>query len=191
MEIVIDLEALAEVNLTPTWYSYLLSIHTKSEYPCANKATQLKYAEHLQKEGWCKIIGDEVVLRQKTIDFINDIDTSPSNVISWIEEWRDLWPKGIKSGNRPVRGDKQGIAKKMRLFCKEHPKIIKKDIFDATKIYIFEARQNNYRFMTCADYFIKKDGVSLLAAKVEEIEGKTNILDKIGDANSSSFHKEV
>ena len=61
---------------------------------------------------------------------------------------------------RPVRGDKAGCIKKMTTFIKSE-RVTKDEIFEATKIYVFEKKRDDYKAMTCADYFINKDGISM------------------------------
>jgi len=191
MEIVIDLKVLKDNDLSPDLYAYIMCVHLEVPYHLATDETKAEFAQYLESKGWCKIMGDGVVLRQKALKLINATDTSPDNVESWITEWRELFPAKVKSGGRPVRGDKQGVLKKMRGFCKKHPQFKKKDIFDATKLYVFEKSRDRYNFMQCADYFIEKNGTSLLASFVEDLDGKESPLEFINKGGGSSFHKEV
>jgi hypothetical protein len=95
-----------------------------------------------------------------------------------------------------VRGDKQGVLKKMETFCKEYPQYSKSQIFEATRLYIFEKSRDHYRFMTCADYFIAKginrsSKTSLLAALLEDLDGDETILEKMQKGEGSDWHKEI
>jgi len=186
MEFIVDLEKLKEIELTPSEYCFLMCIHKKIEYPCIN---DIKIKE-LEGNGWCKVLSEEIVVRHKFLELVKD-DVSPSNIRDWIQDWRLLWPEGVKTNGRPVRGDKAGCNTKMSTFVRENPKVTKEQIFDATKIYIFEKAQKGYSHMTCADYFIKKDGISLLAALVENLQGKESYLKKMEGSDNGLFHKEV
>lgn len=87
----------------------------------------------------------------------------------WIEDYRNKFPKGILTGNRPVRGDKQGCLKKMNTFLKANPETTKEQIFEATDLYIQKSKANGYDRMTCADYFIEKNGASMLSSYLENL----------------------
>jgi hypothetical protein len=196
MDIVINLKILSDHSLTPSWYAYLLCCYKEEPYLCASPDKQEEYAIALEKEGWCKRGPEKIIIRQKFLDLIKDLDTSPDNVNSWIEDWRELWPKGVKSAGRPVRGDKQGVIKKMMAFCAQYPEYTRSQIFEATKLYIFDKKLNNFTYMTCADYFIYKevkrgDKTSLLASLLEDLDGKETHLEQLEKGGGSSWHKEV
>ena len=93
--------------------------------------------------------------------------------VEWIEEYRNKFPKGILTGNRPVRGDKQGCLKKMNAFLKANPETTKEQIFEATDLYIQKSKANGYDRMTCADYFIEKNGASMLSSYLENLSDNT------------------
>ena len=54
------------------------------------------------------------------------------------------------------------------------------EIFKATRLYIKEKANERYSYMKMADYFIDKDGGSMLSAYIERIneEGTSNTFDK-------------
>lgn len=191
MDIVIDLNLLEEHKLTPDLYALLMCINLEIPYRLASAETQAEFVKYLEEQGWCKNTSTGPILRQKALKLINVTDTSPDNVESWVEEWRDLFPKGVQSGGRRVRGDKQGVLKKMKAFCKNYPQFKKKDIFIATKLYVFEKSRDRYNFMQCADYFIDKNGVSALASIIEDLDGKESPLELINKGGGSTFHKEI
>lgn len=106
----------------------------------------------------------------------NDID-------SWIDEWIDIFPRGVKSGGRLLRGDKVSCARKMRLFMKEYPTYDRDTILQATRNYITSKEQEGYTYTRCAVYFIyrvdRSDKVSDLASWCDQVihekaEGNTN-----------------
>lgn len=111
-----------------------------------------------------------------TESFVNEFIEKPiplklknNKVESWIDEWFELWPRGIKSGAYLVRSDKHGCFKKMEKFCKINPTYSKDIILKATKDYIDYCRMHNYKFMQLAHYFISKHDNSNLAAQCEAI----------------------
>ncbi len=109
------------------------------------------------------------------------------NVQSWIDEWRNMWPKGVKSGGHRVRGSRNGCLKKMRKFIKENPDFSVDEIFDATRNYILNRKKQNYEYMRVAEYFIEKDRMSDLASWVEDRrEGNEEEKD-----NSEIFKKDL
>jgi hypothetical protein len=110
-------------------------------------------------------VSDIAIPKRKDIPTAND----------WIEEYRDLYPKGVFTATRSVKGDKQGCLKKMNTFLKQNPEATKEQIIAATTLYIQKSKANGFDRMTCADYFIEKNGVSMLSSYLEMIaEGKDN-----------------
>lgn len=87
----------------------------------------------------------------------------------WIDEWYDLFPKGVRSGGYLVRDGKTSCIKKLTKFTKDNPHISKEDILKATKNYITTCKLKNYDYMKLASYFIEKDGMSTLAAECENL----------------------
>lgn len=92
-----------------------------------------------------------------------------SEELDWIEEWRDLFPKGVYSGSFPIRANVNDINKKMIKFLKHHD-YDKDTIFAATKKYINEKEMNNYAYVQRSIYFIEKNGSSTLADYCEMIK---------------------
>ena len=78
-------------------------------------------------------------------------------VKSWIDEWAQLFPKGIRSGGKPVRSNPKDCLPKMIAFVKEY-KYERDLIFFATKKYLAERSLSNYDYTRCAVYFIGKKG---------------------------------
>jgi hypothetical protein len=115
--------------------------------------------------------GDPFVDYEITEKGLAVLGNSISN--SWIEEWYDLFPKGIKSGGYLVRDGKSACMKKMDKFIKAHPEFTKEDIIKATKNYVNAFKVKNYEYMRLASYFIEKDGHSTLAAECENVKTQT------------------
>lgn len=93
----------------------------------------------------------------------------PDDITNWAKEWRDLWPKGVTSGGYPVRADLPGIIKKLKNFTKKYG-YSKEDIFKATRIYLQEKELNGWAYIKLANYFIEKDGMSILASCCEALK---------------------
>lgn len=83
------------------------------------------------------------------------------NVEDWIDEWRELFPKGLNSNGYPYRGDKSACLAKMKTFVRNYG-YSKEEIINATKIMIARFKLKDYEFMPLAHYFIEKNRVSSL-----------------------------
>ena len=191
MEIFINLSDLEELNLTPSLYCYLSTLYFKQEYPLASEQLINLMNEKLQELGFLKITEEGPILRDKSNTLFHKGVPIKESVDEWIEEWRDLFPAGVKSGNRPVRGDKKGVVNKMKTFVKQNPKVTKEQIITATKQYVFDSSLKSYQYMICADYFIIKNGSSMLGAMVEDIEDRGSTLRDTESGNGSSWHREI
>lgn len=86
----------------------------------------------------------------------------------WMDEWYEYWPKGVKAGNYPVRSGLAECKSKMTKFRKRNPEITPEIILSATKNYIESFRKRDWAFIQTADYFIDKNGRSILAAYCDE-----------------------
>ena len=72
---------------------------------------------------------------------------------------------------------------------KQYPEYTKEDILDATKTYVEALSHKGYKGISCADYFINKNGISVLAAQLEDISERENIRDTFSQG-MGSFHRE-
>lgn len=84
----------------------------------------------------------------------------------WIEEWRELFPKGYKQGSIPLRGDRPSIEKKFKKFFRTY-NFTTEEIMQATKRYLKEQEETGYAYCKVAQYLIEKDGMSALASLCE------------------------
>jgi len=102
------------------------------------------------------------------------IGASDHLVMNIIDEYRKLFPSGVYTGSRLVKGDRKGCIKKMQKLMRDNPDVTPTEIIEATKIYVGKAKDTFYEKMTCADYFIEKNGVSMLMGYIEAYrEGET------------------
>ena len=123
----------------------------------------------LEEELWIKITGlsiEEIFPRQKMFDLFQTKDEQ--EVVLWIEQWLELFPKGVKSGGYYIKSNKEDCLKKMIKFLKVR-KYTKKQIFEATKNYVDRKAKENYAYMMKAEYFIEKDNISALATEISNI----------------------
>lgn len=171
-------------------YAYLICIKESREFPWTiSEVTKKAVIAHLIENGFIKVNGDAVILKGKALELL---DVEPQEDIislntcdSWIDDWIALWPKGVKSGGRPVRASKATVVKKMNsLLLNKKYKV--EDIIDCTKAYISEKEAARWAYISCADYFIKKDGSSLLEALLEEFDRSTFEQESNGEGH---FHK--
>lgn len=128
--------------------------------------------EHLHRSGYINIEdyrnshGDvnQIYLLDK--GRLNNDNERP--VEEWIDEWRKLFPKGVRTGGYPVRGSRKGCLKKMRSFLKNRSDVSPEDIFKITERYVESKRKVGFNYMKIADYFIEKDGFSPLESMIDE-----------------------
>lgn len=114
---------------------------------------------YFQKEGYIKILEDSIEPRQKLIDLFEVKGTNPKD---WIEQWCELWPKGVKSGGYYVKPNVTDALTNMTKFCKKY-KFTKDQIFEATGNYLKEKERDNWTYCMLGAYFIMKNNMSQLA----------------------------
>jgi hypothetical protein len=173
----INLTLLRKRGLTPNEYVLLYLVSTKNveDFDYFMTADSFK----VDLEG---LINDKVILTvNKSLKF-NDLSVgkdyislftskktaTKQDVSEWIDEYRDLFPKGIGTTGYPFRGSKASCLEKMVKFINQHD-YEKTVILDATKEYVAIKRKENYQFMQLADNFIYKNNASTLASFCELI----------------------
>ena len=182
MKITVDLSKVIKADVSVNEYVFLYLLSLGKEVPTFILLdVDLK---SLEIKGFLKIVDSGFVKRPKlSALFASAIQSE--KVADWIDEWRDIWPKGYKSGGKPVRGSKQDCIKKMEVFLKKTD-YTKDDVMSAALAYVLDRKNNNYQYMTTANYFIQKGNDSSLEAWCE-------LLKEDGDRikNHGEFHKEV
>ena len=97
-----------------------------------------------------------------------------TKVKGWIQEYRDLYPKGMNPNGYPFKGDKQGCINNMAKFLLNYPEFDNKElILNATKSYLDKKKKDNYDYVSMADRFIWKNGMSTLAGYCEQLKDGT------------------
>ncbi len=119
--------------------------------------------------GYIKVPWEKGKYLRDIIPYIEVLVEKEEKVEDWIQDWRSLFPKGVKTSGYPVRGSKGGCIKKMKKFMKEHPDVTKEQIYEATKNYIEKKRREGYSCTKVADHFIEKDKSSILESYIEEL----------------------
>lgn len=174
MEIKINLDQLLDEQLTINQYIYLYFLYkqqTKDKYESVLSGSVITPVdlEYLIRQEY---IREDNSIRAKTLELF---EPSIDDFSKFVEVYRDLFPKGVKSGNgTPIRGDKGGVTKKMEWFLRSYPEYNQNIILEATTQYVREMQRKipQYAYMSQADYFIQKDGASKLASYCEEYVNK-------------------
>jgi hypothetical protein len=173
MELKLNFEKLQEEQLTIKQFIYLFLLYkgkTMEEYKDLIDDISDWDMRYLIQQEYIKV--DGVTIKAKTLDLFED---KHDDFSFFVETYRNLFPKGVKSGNgTPIRGDKHGVAKKMEWFLRTYPEYSKNIILEATTQYVKEMSRKMpaYAYMSQADYFIQKDNLSKLAAYCEEYTNK-------------------
>lgn len=126
--------------------------------------------KQLLNRGYIVREGKEVIFTEKAEKLVKieeavELTASSTSVESWIEDYRNLFPRGINSGGLPVRGDRKSCIKKMTSFMKAYPEYDKNLILRATENYVNKKELDAYKYMQTAHYFISKNGASNLAGE--------------------------
>ena len=127
----------------------------------------------LEQDEYIKLTDSSDPFSFEPLSKLNDIfeNACEDSIESWIEDWRNIFPKGTKPGGQfRYRGDKQGCLKNMKWLVKTNPKITVDEIFLATRKYVEKMKHSQY--IKLANYFIKKEGGSLLLSQIEGLTEK-------------------
>ena len=97
-------------------------------------------------------------------------------VMEKVDEYRACFSKDGK-GNRGLRpgalGDKLDIIKKLVKWFKDtNFTYTMDDVINTAKVYVESCKEDRYRYLQSADYFISKDGRSRLSSYIDEFKDK-------------------
>lgn len=154
---------------------------------------KLGVLKQLSSRGYIEKKEEEVIFTDKAFKLLDTIDKRDikavsKSVLDWIDEYRNIFPRGQTSGGYSVRGDKKSCIKKMTDFIKEYPEYTKEVILEATQNYVNRKEREGFKYMQLAHYFINKNGVSTLAGECEIVLEK-DLNSELSD--STSFEEEM
>ncbi len=169
MILTINLNQINKAGITPNEVFYIIGIYQNQPVSYYQDLT------NLESKGYLKRFIDEetsqysIVLRAPAIKLCKSLNLESSNNIEdFVEEYRSLFPVGVKNNGQPLRGDKQGCIKKMMWF-KRTFNYSNDEILEAVRVYLTIKKKDGYRYTQLAHYFIEKEGLSSLAAMCEDI----------------------
>lgn len=91
----------------------------------------------------------------------SDAEIPKDNDLNYlVEQLREIFPKGIKTGSAAWRGNKREITLRLQKFFKIYDKYTDEELISATKKYV-ESFNGNYTYMRILKYFILKDEVKI------------------------------
>jgi len=167
MVLTIDTNILMLLDISINDYYLLALIYHKEKTPTITAEDIL----NLEKKEFIKDTPDGIILRTKGSNLFKDNTTNKGvEMEAFVYKYRELFPIGVKSGGRLVRGDKVGVFEKFKRFFVKYPEYTQEDILEATKVYIDTKRAVNWSMMVSADYLIEKDKQSQLASYCELIK---------------------
>lgn len=165
-KITINLEKIKTLKLTPNQYLYL-ACKVGNITPWFDLSPE--EFDNLQDQGYIKNSAEGVVVRVKATKLVNDNGISSSEDIeSFVDQYRALFPTGVKTGGYPVKGDRQECIKKIKKFLATHD-FSQQEILEATRAYLVIKKKELWKATQLAHYYIEKDGVSNLASMCEDI----------------------
>lgn len=168
MKIMMNLEKLKNLNLTPNDYVYLVLLNQKQKCYFKHNIFNLESLGYI-KESIDEDGKSEVILRTPAKVLLKSMGVNnEEDIEAFVERYRALFPTGVKTAGLPVRGDKQGCIKKMKAFKAKYD-YTDEEILEAVRVYLAIKKKDNWRATTTAHYFIEKDGVSILASMCEDI----------------------
>lgn len=160
------LKKLKKLNLTPNQYFYLVGIATDSIKQVVDvvKATEIELL-HLQEVGILTITNHTTLTfkwDESNIKLAKALLNS-SEDMSWVSDWLDMWPEGIKSGGYYVKSSLKAVIAKMRAFT-DHYDYPQDVIMESTRQYLEEMHHKGYTGIQISHNFIEKNGSSALEA---------------------------
>jgi hypothetical protein len=181
MNVSLDMSFLQSKGMTPDEFIVLSAIRNNIDYNAFTVVNINMALSSLEIDGYIrqKPDSEEYALTGAGLSIF---EATPDVCVKFVEEYRNLFPKQLKSGNgTPIRGDRAGVVKKMTWFMTQYPEFSKQTILQVTKLYIEEMRRKGFQYMTQADYFIQKSGSSKLAAMCEDYRNKTTNIITTGE----------
>jgi hypothetical protein len=131
----------------------------------------------LDSKGFIRITPEGIIITKKGVDVFAKKSKKEAakqeDLYEFVEKYRQLFPDGIKSMGRIAKTDAYSCINKFKSFKKKF-KFTEEQILEATRQYIALKKRVNYDKITCSDYFIEKNGASMLASYCENLNKQTN-----------------
>ena len=162
----VNVKLMSDYGLTPNEVFYLKILSNGSKNIFGN-IVNIDYLKNIE------LVDDNGDITQKGRIFTNEIffdieksvmPRSKKDIADLALKFRDLFPKGVKTNNHPVRGNLTNITRKMQKFKVDFPDYTDDIILAATKKYVADKAKEGYSFMKVAEYLVYKDGNSMLAS---------------------------
>ncbi len=161
----VNVSMMRESGLTPNEMFFLYEMKTEGTQRLAAMSNIYFLTEtgYIDEKGVLTHEGGELIdkvffrVEKKTTEVSNKELTELS------EKFKELFPKGVKTGEYPVRSNIRNIIRKMRKFKKEYPEYTNEVILGATKGYVDRMARNGFQYMKTSEYLIFKGGESVLA----------------------------
>lgn len=165
-KITINIEKIRNLKLTPNQYLYLVCLVGNIDPWFEISPEEF---DNLQEKSYIKNTDKGVVVRMKSTKLINQNGISSSEDIEeFVDNYRALFPSGVKTYGYPVKGDKQECIKKMKKFLATHD-YTQQEILEATRSYLVLKKKDLWKGTQLAHYYIEKDEISNLASMCEDI----------------------
>ncbi len=154
LKIWIDIDLLKEHKLMPTSYVLLYYLHNKLDCKISPETKK-----ELLKLGFIDVEGNITTKGKELFTDPDQIsDSSKAEYEELLKKMVEYFPKGIKTGGKPVRTSiNNELIQKIKKFKKEY-KYDDKIILEATMKYVEECKKKNYAYMRQFKYFIYKQG---------------------------------
>lgn len=125
-----------------------------------------------EEKGAYLLDGDKLIVHLKEEQFKLTITPAkavkPEGVGKWINEYRELFPKGKNPNtDKLFKGDKPMCLKNMTKFMKDYD-YTKEEILEVTQEAIGKARNENWLYFPMAHYFIHKQNIGSMLAQLLE-----------------------
>lgn len=101
-----------------------------------------------------------------------------NQVENWLDEWLELWPSNIRWDGVKIRSKPSECIHKFKRLLKVRPELTKEIIFEATKRYLTERENNDWKFTRRAYFFIKKNDESMLEQFCDDILEENTIIEQ-------------
>lgn len=164
-EIKLNLDLLEELKISPNQYVFLYLLFYNLPI---NLEISLDLIKDLEEKKFVKNQDEGIIIRKRGIDlFDSKLAKRNPKMDDFVDKYRELFPAGIKSGGRLIKGDRIGCLNKLKAFKLKYPEFTEEDVLEATKSYLKDKKKTNYDRTICADYFISKEGLSMLASYCE------------------------